>query len=618
MASLWGELKRRNVVRVALAYVIVSWLILQLVDVLIPLLALPGWVGRLIFLFLLVGFFLALFFAWAYELTPEGLKRESDVDGSDSTTKTTGRRLDFVIIGVLLAALAVFAVERFVLLPDRAPAIEAPAEIVATEVRQSIAVLPFDNLSNLSENAFFAAGMQEDILNSLAHIPELLVTSRTTTLRYIDSDLSLPEIAAELKVAYIIEGSVRRVDDEIRISVQLIEAANDKHVWSQSFDRTIQDVFAIQAEVAERVAEELQLKIVDKWRGQKPTDSVVAYDLFLRGRALASEVSTSSLERALNLYESAIEVDPGFADAYAGKATALALVGHYYPSQWQVQRDRAFSAAEKALELDPESAEANLGMGSILTAPAEARYGEAVPYLRRALAKNPNDTWTRWYLGIAYSFLELKDEFSVQIYEIYRRDPFSTRSNVAMALALGLESKPDETRMHLSRALQRDDIAPYWHWLAGRASWWAGDYHAAAHHLHNALELDPAYAWAHSELILVFMFLGDRKLLTDGFANPKPNLQPLVSNGGDCLGTRTKNGSMTMSPTQMPGSSGRRRTRPRDGRSPPRWLCEQKRVIDAATRRPGARSRRSHLRRSLLVFAEPTAISASPSGTSRP
>jgi TolB-like protein len=375
--------------------------------------------------------------------------------------------------------------------------------------RNSIAVLPFENLSNLSENAFFAAGMQEDILNSLAHIPELLVTSRTTTLRYIDSGLSLPEIAAELNVAYIIEGSVRRVGDEVRISVQLIEAANDKHVWSQGFDRTIQDVFAIQAEVAERVAEELQLKIVNERRGQKPTDNVVAYDLFLRGRELASEFSTSSLERALNLYESAIEVDPGFADAYAGKAAALALVGHYYPSQWQVQRDPAFAAAEKALELDPESAEANLGMGSILTAPTEARYGEAVPYLRRAVAKNPNDTLSRFYLAVAYSFLELKDEMSVQEHEIYRRDPFSTRSNLAMALALGLESKPDETRIHVSRALQPDDLAPYWHWLAGRASWWAGDYHAAAHHLHGALEVDPAYAWARFELVLVFTLLGD-------------------------------------------------------------------------------------------------------------
>ena len=377
--------------------------------------------------------------------------------------------------------------------------------------RNSIAVLPFENLSNLSENAFFAAGMQEDILNSLAHIPELLVTSRTTTLRYIDSDLSLPEIAAELNVAYIMEDSVRRVGDEVRISVQLIDAATDKHIWSKPFDRTVQDVFAIQAEVAEQVAKELQLKIVDEWRGQKPTDSVVAYDLFLRGRELASEVSTSSLERALNLYESAIEVDPGFADAYAGKAAALALVGHYYPSQWQAQRAQAFAAAEKALELDPESAEANLGIGSILTAPSEARYGEAVTYLRRAVAKNPNDTLSRFYLMIAYSFLQLKDEMSVQAHEIYRRDPFSTRSNIAMALASGMRSKPDETRMHLSRALQPDDIAPYWHWVAGRASWWAGDYHAAAHHLHGALELDPAYAWARFELIMVFMFLGDQE-----------------------------------------------------------------------------------------------------------
>ena len=377
--------------------------------------------------------------------------------------------------------------------------------------RNSIAVLPFENFSDSSENAFFAAGMQEDILNSLAHIPELLVTSRTSTLRYIDSDLSLPEVAAEMNVAYIIEGSVRRVDDEIRISVQLIEAANDKHVWSQNFDRTILDVFEIQAEVAERVAQELQLNIVDERRDERPTDSVVAYDLFLRGRELASEYSTSSVERALNLYESAIEVDPGFADAYAGKAAAFALKAHYYPLQWQELRDPAFAAAEKALELDPESAEANLGMGSLLTAPIEARYAEAVPYLERAVAKNPNDTLSRFYLAVAYSFLQRKDEFSMQAYEVYRRDPFSTRGNMAMALALAYATKPDEARMHLSRALQPDDIAPYWHWVASRASWWAGDFHAAAHHLHGALELDPAYAWAHYELIYVFMFLGDQE-----------------------------------------------------------------------------------------------------------
>jgi tetratricopeptide (TPR) repeat protein len=148
-------------------------------------------------------------------------------------------------------------------------------------------------------------------------------------------------------------------------------------------------------------------------------------------------------------------------------------------------------------------------MGSILTAPTEARYGEAVPYLQRAVAKNPNDTLTRFYLLIAYSFLQRKTEMSVQAREIFRRDPFSTRSNLAMAIALAYESNADATRMHISRALQPDNLAPYWHWIAGRASWWAGDFHAAAHHLHGALELDPAYAWARFELVLVFTFLGD-------------------------------------------------------------------------------------------------------------
>ncbi len=222
MASVWGELKRRNVVRVAVAYAIVSWLILQLTDVLVPLLDLPEWVGRFVFLLLVIGFLLALILSWAYELTPQGVKLEKNVDRSESITHITGRKIDFVIIGVLVVAVGFLLVDK--LYPGEGDT--APDEVIATE-RKSIAVLPFINLSSDPEQEYFSDGLAEELLNLLTRIPELRVTSRSSAFSYKGKDFKIADVGRELNVDHVLEGSVRRSGDQIRITAQLIDVSED-------------------------------------------------------------------------------------------------------------------------------------------------------------------------------------------------------------------------------------------------------------------------------------------------------------------------------------------------------------------------------------------------------
>ena len=387
MASLWGELKRRNVVRVAIAYVIVGWLILQFADVLIPLLTLPESVGRLIFLLLLIGFPLALFFAWAYELTPEGLKKEKEVDRSESITHITGRKLDFIIIGVLLVVLAMFAVERFVLLPDRAPATEAPQEIVATEIQQSIAVLPFANMSPDPDQEYFADGLAEEILNLLAKIPELKVIGRTSSFAFKGKNEDLRVIGEKLGVATLLEGSVRKSGDTVRITAQLIDTSDGAHIWSDTYNRTMTDIFAVQDDVAAAIIDALQLHITAIPARGRPTENAEAYALFLKARV---SLNTSDNTTAEKLLLEAVELDPEFAEAYE-------LLAHVYRDQTGRKFESAVGqklmgdVAAKALEFDPDLiyAQAAYQIGNI---ESYSHLGE-IEALERVLRASPNHTW---------------------------------------------------------------------------------------------------------------------------------------------------------------------------------------------------------------------------------
>ena len=336
--SFWGELKRRNVFRVGVAYLIASWLILQVIDVVAPILELPNWVSRAILLLLAVGFIVSLILAWAYELTPEGVKKEKDVDRSQSITPQTGRKLDFVIIGVLSVALAFFAFERFVWHDHGADAAtdastsenvavtdDSTAGVPIEDAPRSIAVLPFANMSSDEEQQWFADGLTEEILNALARMPDLLVTARTSSFAYRNTQLDIPSIAAALGVDHILEGSVRRGRDQLRITAQLIRASDGFHLWSETFDRSPDDIIAIQEEIATQIARALNVALDPEALEEMVsagTGSVPAFEAYLTGTGLLSEAFRSGDEyRALDAraaMEEAVSIDPEFARAHYG------------------------------------------------------------------------------------------------------------------------------------------------------------------------------------------------------------------------------------------------------------------------------------------------------------
>ncbi len=351
MASVWVELKRRNVVRVAVAYIVVSWLLLQASDVLVPLLTLPEWVGKLVFFLLVIGFPLALVFAWAFELTAEGLKKEKDIDRSKSITHITGRKLDFVIIAVLALALVVFVVERFVWQPSRVPASSGTTEIVATEFSHSIAVLPFINMSDDPGNEFFSDGLSEEILNLLAKIPELKVIARTSSFAFKGKNEDIRVIGEALGVRTVLEGSVRKAGERVRITAQLIDVADGSHIWSDNYDRTMTDIFEVQDDVADAIFDALQLHVSARPTRGRPTDNTKAYSLFLKAREVMNGRESPRSAEAFLL--EAIELDAGFAEAYE-------LLGFVYWYQTGTSvtaaagQRQAADAAAAALAIDPD------------------------------------------------------------------------------------------------------------------------------------------------------------------------------------------------------------------------------------------------------------------------
>ncbi len=362
------ELKRRNVVRVALVYSIVAWLLLQIVDITVPLLGLPDWVGKFFLLLIAIGFPLALIFAWAFEITPEGLKLEKHVDRSQSVTAETGRKLDFMIIAVLLFAVALFALDKFVWIDEQVvkPVDTPELEIAEPVSRRSVAVLPFASRSANEDDAFFVDGMHDDVLTHLAKIGSLKVISRTSVMEYRDTTKNMRTIGKELGVSTILEGGVQRAGDRVRINMQLIDAVTDEHLWADSYDRqlTTANIFAIQSEIAGAVADALHAALSPAEQqalANIPTDNLQAYDYFQRGRAIQRNSSQQNLEKRIQLYEQAVSLDPNF--ALAQTAVGQAYMDRY----WFYGRNKsdlasAREAIDAAFELSPELPDAHVAM----------------------------------------------------------------------------------------------------------------------------------------------------------------------------------------------------------------------------------------------------------------
>ena len=319
MSNLFGELKRRNVFRVAIAYAAVAWLIIQVADIALENFGAPGWVMKTLIFVLAIGFPVAVLFAWAYEMTPEGIRREKDVDRSQSITHKTGQKLNRMIIGVLVVVIGLLLVDKF-LLQSTAP------ESVATD--RSVAVLPFVAMSRGPDDEYFADGLTEEILNSLTRIPELLVTARTSAFHFKGQDLPIPEVAAKLGVGHVVEGSVRRDGDRLRVTAQLIRASDGFHLWSKNYDRETTDTLSVQTDIAEAISSALGVVLDDTQRermheaGIRNPDAFIAlqkgYEAF--EAAHGSTELLSRLATANTWLEKALELEPGIADAYAAHA----------------------------------------------------------------------------------------------------------------------------------------------------------------------------------------------------------------------------------------------------------------------------------------------------------
>lgn len=411
--SFFSELKRRNVIRVGILYGVGAWLLMQFTDVLSSLLPVPEWTGSLVVLLLAIGFLPVMVFAWAYELTPEGIKRDKDVDRDHSITSATGRRINTLIIVLLVLAIGVVLIDR--LIPERAAEVAATVAVADSVAEPpgptdaSIAVLPFADLSPLKDQQYFTDGISEELLNVLVRVDGLRVASRTSSFTYRDSQLNVPALGQELNVGYVLEGSVRKDGYRIRITAQLIEAATDKHLWSENFDRELKDIFTIQDEIANSIVDALVGKLgvakASKLVNIVPaTENLDAYELYLKGRDLFQR--RDQLPLSIALFEQAIALDPGFARAWEGLAAVQVVSSDWNASDGINHDDLAVIAADKAIALDPTLSLPYAVLGLIVSGfdreGFDRNYVKGMALFDQAISNDPKNTSAYLWRGLRY------------------------------------------------------------------------------------------------------------------------------------------------------------------------------------------------------------------------
>jgi TolB-like protein/Tfp pilus assembly protein PilF len=392
-ATFLTELKRRKVYRVAVAYAIVSWLLIQAASILFPTFEAPTWVMKVFVTAVILGFPVALILAWAFELTPEGIKRAEEVAPQESKTPTAGRKWTAIIVAaaVLAAALLAFQFAR----TRSSPPVGLAKQVApSANMDKSVAVLPFENLSSDKENAFFAQGIQDEIITALSKISGLRVISRTSTAHYQSAPENLSEIGRQLHVNNVLEGSVQKAGDRVHINVQLIQADNDAHLWAQSYDRQLTDIFGVEGEVAKSIADSLQATLSPQEKARvetKPTTNADAYVLYLRARdyQMRPDNFLQDFNSAAQLYKQAIALDPNFALAHARLSAVMSTIYHWYEPTQEV-KETARREADESLRLQPDLGEGHLALGLYFYY-EESNYKEALRELNSAAKTLPND-----------------------------------------------------------------------------------------------------------------------------------------------------------------------------------------------------------------------------------
>jgi TolB-like protein/lipoprotein NlpI len=425
--KIYTELSRRNVFRVGIAYAVASWVLLQIVDVISPIFELPAWAPKLIFVILAIGLVPALIFAWAFEMTPEGLKKESEVDRSSSVVGTTGRKLNFVITGFLMLAVALLLVERQ-LKPVVVAEPEPEPEVVALAIPESksIAVLPFVNMSSDAEQEFFSDGITEEILNSLASVQELKVAGRTSSFAFKGQNQDLRHIGDALGVNHILEGSVRKAGAQVRITAQLIQVDNGFHLWSETYDRELTDVFAIQDEIANEILKQLRSKLLteDVVVAEAKRTTPEVYELYLQAKQRIYTRIRDEIETAVDELDEAIQLDGEYAPAFAQRGIATLLLSDLQygsiPNDESARRAKRY--IDQSLRLNPNLAEGLAGLG-LYHSNGPQNTDASIDALVKALAINPNLIDASNWLQI--SLRDAGDMISAMeiIEDVIERDP---------------------------------------------------------------------------------------------------------------------------------------------------------------------------------------------------
>jgi TolB-like protein/Tfp pilus assembly protein PilF len=482
----FAELRRRNVYKVAAAYAVVAWLTIQIATQVFPFFGIPNWAVRLIVLMSVAGFPISTVIAWFFELTPEGVKR-ADAPESVSDGRGQPRAWIYVLVIAGVCSIGMFFAGQY-----SARRAQVKAGSVSRVNQKSIAVLPFNNLSRDPDNAYFTEGVQDEILARLAKVADLKVISRTSTQRFKHSPDNLPQIAEQLGVANVLEGTVQKEGDRVLVNVKLIRAATDTHLWGESFDRKLTDIFAVEGEIATRVASELQAKLTGSEQTAlaiRSTENPEAYQLYLKGRYFWNKRTGADLTKAIDYFEQAIAEDPKFALAYAGLADAYVLLSGYAAASPKESLPKAKQAAEQALLLDNSLGEAHASLGQALIA-YEFNFAEGEREFQQAIELSPNYATARhWYAESVLTPLGRFDEAVVEIRRALRLDPLSVIINADFGTILFSARRYDEAIEQLNKTLEMDPRFYYARWALGEALEMKGRTNEAIAEYEKAIEL---------------------------------------------------------------------------------------------------------------------------------
>jgi TolB-like protein len=456
--SFFEELKRRNVYKVAVAYAVVAWLLIQAASILFPTYEAPPWVMKVFVAVVALGFPVALIVAWAFELTPAGIKRTEEVGPDETLPRWSRRKFAALIVSLTLVAAGLLAwklagTDRWAVRSGE----DGPRSAASLQ-NKSIAVLPFENLSRDPDNAFFAEGVQDEILTRLAKVADLKVISRTSTQRFKSAPSDLREIARQLGVTNILEGSVQKANDQVRVNVQLINAVTDAHLWAEIYDRKLTDIFTVESEIAKTIAETLQAKLTGSEQAaisKRPTANSEAYELYLKGRFFWNKRTSADLPKSVEYFNQAISKDPNYALAYSGLADAYVLYPDYGVGAPDEFYPKAKEMALKALKLEPSLGAPHAALGAVYTT-FEHDFARAIAEFDRAIELDPNYATAHQWKTTPLTALGEFDRAISEDRKAITLDPLSLIVNADLAFNYINAHRLDEAVVQCRKTLEID------------------------------------------------------------------------------------------------------------------------------------------------------------------